>query len=108
MKAPNLIALTAAVLFTTAALAAVNSNVKTAPASEINGVKVITLAPIDVRPTAEDLRAAALLADASIASATVSPMMARAAQSRAGLLGAQLAMPYYSFGTTLGRISSKE
>jgi hypothetical protein len=103
MKAPNLLALTAAALFTTAGLLAINSNVKAAPVSEINGAKVINLAPIEVRPTAEDLRAAALLADASIASFAVSA----AADSRASLLGAQLAMPYYSFGTTLGRISKE-
>jgi len=103
MKAPNLLALTAAALFTTAGLVAINTNVKAVPVSEINGVKVINLAPVEVRPSAEDLRAAALLADASIASIAVSPL----AESRASLLGAQLAMPYYSFGTTLGRISKE-
>ena len=107
MKAPNLLATTAAVLLTAAGLAALNTNVKVVPVSEINGVKVINLAPVDVHPSAEDLRAAALLADAGVATATVVPMAARAAESGAALLGAQLAMPYYSFGTTLGRITKE-
>ena len=105
MKAPNLLALTAAVLLTTAGLAALNNPTKVAPVTEINGVKVINLAPIDVRPTAEDMRAAALLADAGLATVTVAPVAAHAAESGVALLGAQLAMPYYSFGTTFGRIT---
>ncbi|MGO4700440.1 hypothetical protein [Dyella sp. 2RAB6] len=107
MKAPNLLALTAAVLLTTAGLAAVNNNIKVVPVSEINGVKVINLAPVEVRPTAADMRAAALLADAGLATATVgmAPVAAHAAESGVALLGAQLAMPYYSFGTTFGRVT---
>lgn len=107
MKAPNLLATTAAVLLTAAGLAALNTNVKVVPVTEINGVKVINLAPVTVHPTAEDLRAAALLADAGVATATVAPMAARAAESGAALLGAQLAMPYYSFGSTFGRITKE-
>jgi hypothetical protein len=105
MKAPNLLALTASVLLTTAGLAAMNNNVKVVPVTEINGVKVIDLAPVTVRPTAEDLRAAALLADASVGTAGLTPIAARAAESGVALLGAQLAMPYYSFGSTFGRIT---
>ena len=107
MKAPNLLALTASVLLTTAGLAAMNSPMKVAPVTEINGVKVINLAPVEVRPTAEDMRAAALLADAGLATATaaMTPVAAHAAESGVALLGAQLAMPYYSFGTTFGRIT---
>ncbi|MFC4526555.1 hypothetical protein ISN76_12195 [Dyella halodurans] len=105
MKA-NLLALTAAALFTTAGLAAINSNVHAVPASEINGVRVITLAPIEVRPTAEDFRAAAL-SEAGVATATVSHLLSPASPANASVLGAQLAMPYYSFGTTFGRISKE-
>ena len=107
MKAPNLLATTAAVLLTAAGLAALNTNVKVVPVTEINGVKVINLAPVNVHPTAEDLRAAALLADAGVATATLTPIAARAAESGVALLGGQLAMPYYSFGTTFGRISKE-
>ncbi|WP_109127042.1 hypothetical protein [Dyella sp. C11] len=107
MKANNLLALTAAALFTTVGLAAIHSNVNPVPVSEINGVKVINLAPVDVRPTAEDMRTA-LLADAGVASATVvSPLLAPEASSHA-VLGSQLAMPYYSFGSNkFGRISKE-
>ncbi|AIF47795.1 hypothetical protein [Dyella japonica] len=106
MKANNLLALTAAALFTTAGLAAIHSNVYSLPASEINGVKVIDLAPVVVHPSAEDLRAAALLADATVGTLTVSPLLAP--ESASAKLGSQLAMPYYSFGSTkLGRISKE-
>ncbi|MHA6203274.1 hypothetical protein ACXU4B_02480 [Dyella soli] len=105
MKANNLLALTAAALFTTAGLAAINSNVRSVPVSEINGAKVINLAPVEVRPTAEDMRAATLYADAAAAYATVSPFLSPKAAASSSILGAQLAMPYYSFGTKLGRIS---
>lgn len=100
MKAQNLnlVALAAATLLTLTGLVAINSRVAVAPVSEINGVKVIDLAPIEVRPTAEDMRTAALLADASVASAIAMPTLAGDTESSASLLGAQLAMPYYSFG----------
>jgi hypothetical protein len=97
MKAPNPIAITAAVLFTTVSLIALSPNTPKVPAAEINGVKVIDLAPVEVRPTAEDQRAAALLTAASLTIAN-SPI-ARQSESSLSLFGAQLAMPYYSFGS---------
>ena len=106
MNANNLLALTAAALFTTVGLAAIHSNVRSLPVSEINGVKVIDLAPVVVHPTAEDLRAAALLADAGVAALATPLLRSEAAASR-GVLGAQLAMPYYSFGNQFGRISKE-
>ena len=106
MKANNLLALTAAALFTTVGLAAINSNVHSLPVSEINGVKVIDLAPVNVHPTAEDMRAA-VLSDAGVAALTASPLLRPEAIAARGALGAQLAMPYYSFGTKLGRISKE-
>ncbi len=107
MKANTLLALTAAALFTTVGLAAINSNVHSLPVSEINGVKVITLAPVEVRPTSEDMRTAALLADASMATLSISPLLNPESAASNGAVGAQLAMPYYSFGTKLGRISKE-
>ena len=105
MKTPNPIALTAAVLFTTVSLIALSPSTPKMPVAEINGIKVINLAPVEVRPTADDQRAALLtaasftLANSPIASET---------ESGASLLGAQLAMPYYSFGSTKFASISKE
>ena len=101
MKAPNPIAITAAVLFTTVSLFALSPNTPKAPAAEIDGLKVINLAPVEVRPSADDERAAALLTAANLT-------FARQSESSASLLGAQLAMPYYSFGSTQFAGISKE
>ncbi|WP_233842998.1 hypothetical protein [Dyella sp. 2HG41-7] len=106
MKAPNPIAITAAVLFTTVSLIALSPNTPKAPATEINGMKVIDLAPVVVRPTADDQRAAAMLTEASLTIAN-SPIASKA-ESGASLLGAQLSMPYYSFGSTKFAGISKE
>jgi hypothetical protein len=101
MKSPNPIAITAAVLFTTVSLIALSPSTPKAPAAQIDGLKVINLAPVNVRPTADDERAAALLTATGF---TNTSEMA----SDASLLGAQLAMPYYSFGTTKFAGISKE
>ncbi|RDS80462.1 hypothetical protein DWU98_13665 [Dyella monticola] len=106
MKAPNPIAITAAVLFTSVSLIALSPSTPKAPATEINGMKVINLPAVDVRPSADDQRAAAMLAAASLTIAN-SPLAAKA-ESGASLLGAQLAMPYYSFGSTKFAGISKE
>jgi hypothetical protein len=98
MKAPNPIALTAAVLFTTVSLVALSPNTPKLPVAEIDGMKVVNLAPINVYPTAADERAAALLSTASLTIAN-SPL-GNAGENGASLLGAQLTMPYYSFGST--------
>jgi hypothetical protein len=66
MKAPNPIAITAAVLFTTVSLLAISPNTPKVAVTEINGAKVINLAPVEVHPTADDRRADALLTTASI------------------------------------------
>jgi hypothetical protein len=107
MKAQNLIALAAATLFTATGLVALNTPVRVAPVSEINGIRVVELAPVEVSPSASDLRAAALLGDADITSATLAPALGTHAEAGATLLGAQLAMPYYSFGTQLARASKE-
>jgi hypothetical protein len=107
MKAQNLIALTAAALITAAGLVALATPVRTARASEINGVRVVDLAPVVVRPTAAELRASALLDDAGVASIALAPTLEAHAEAGATLLGAQLAMPYYSFGTQLARASKE-
>lgn len=107
MKAQNLIALAAATLLTATGLVALNTPVRSAPVSEINGIHVVNLAPVQVRPSASDARAAALLSDADVASAVLAPALGSRAEAGATLLGAQLAMPYYSFGTQLARASKE-
>lgn len=114
MKTHTLIASVAAVLFTTASLSVVNYNVSShqAPATEINGRQVIDLAPVNVRPSAEEQRAAALLSEFSAATgmATIPALSRMGGASGAeqfSLIGSQLAMPYYSFGNKFGRISKE-
>jgi hypothetical protein len=102
----NLTALFAATLLTLGSLAILTPRHATTPASQINGVQVIDLAPVVVHPSLSELRQAAALTDADMASALVVPAF-NARVTGASLLGAQLAMPYYSFGNKLGH-GSKE
>ena len=88
---------TAAALLTATSLAAVNTHHVLPPVAEINGAKVIDLAPVVVRPSAEELRAASLITEAGIAGAS----------GAVSLLGAQLAMPYYSFGAKTARAAKE-
>lgn len=106
MKTPNPIAVTAAVLLTTVSLIALSPNTPAASHADFNGAKVFQLAPVMVRPSADDERAAALLAPASIT--LVNTPIAHGVESGASLLGAQLAMPYYSFGIAKSAGISKE
>lgn len=108
MKAPNLLALSAAVLITAASLAAVNHSITVVPLAEINGVKVIDLAPVNVTPSAEEMRAAALTAVTEVTGQPAPGGLGVRAEADLPLIGAPMAMPYYSFGNKLGRISTKE
>jgi len=97
------IASAAALVMTSLTIAVVNLPVRTPEVAWIDGIHVTNLAPVQVTPTAAELKAAALLEHAAVGIATL-PDGGSAAQ-----LGAQLAMPYYSFGsTTTGIASSKE
>lgn len=110
MKAPNLLALSAAVLITAASIASVNHNVMPLPVAEINGIHVIDMAPVNVTPSAEDLRAAALTAVNNTVEATAATAVAglgSRAEADTALIGSQMAMPYYSFGNKIGRISKE-
>ena len=113
MKAHNLIASVAAVLFTFASLSAVNYNVDSqpAPASKTSATRVIDLAPVQVRPSAAEMRTAALLTDIGTAGIATIPATAQLNGTdnteQFSLLGSQLAMPYYSFGNKFGRISKE-
>ncbi len=112
MKAQNLIASFAAVLLTFASLSAVNYNVDTQPAAadktERNAANVTELAPVEVHPSAAELRAAVLLVDTGTNSIAMAPAMGRLDNAgQFSLLGSQLAMPYYSFGNKFGRITKE-
>ncbi|HKR76227.1 MAG TPA: hypothetical protein VJR95_06150 [Rhodanobacter sp.] len=103
IPARHWIASAAALVMTGLTLALVNLPIRTPEVAWINGIHVTNLPAVEVIPTAAELRAAALLEHAAVGIVTL-PDSGRAAQ-----LGAQLAMPYYSFGTsTAGIASSKE
>ncbi|MDW2981930.1 hypothetical protein [Rhodanobacter sp. KK11] len=109
MKAQNLIASVAAVLLTAASLSAVDYNVASQPARANHTRAAVTeLAPVQVSPSAAEMRSAVLLAD--LGNASVPAMVITDSGSNAEpfrLLGSQLAMPYYSFGSKFGRISKE-
>lgn len=119
MNTNKLIASIAAVLFTTssllttASLSAVHYNVDSQSAThvEAHGSKVIDLAPVNVSPTAAELRAAALLADVGVAGIATMPTLGHmggtSTTEHFSLIGSQLAMPYYSFSNKFGRISKE-
>ncbi len=107
MKAPNFIALTASVLIAGTSVFAMRSFDDRAAAMVaaphfVNGVRVVDLPAIHVRPTDADVREAVLASEATLDSAAAA--LKRSAEDRAAaLIGAQLAMPYYSFGNALRR-----
>ncbi|MGN6654334.1 MAG: hypothetical protein ACTHJ9_03225 [Rhodanobacter sp.] len=115
MKAYKLIAGAAAILLTFASLRAVLYNVdawQPIGTSHISTPAHVTnLAPVTVRPSAAERRAAALIDNGSTDALAAVPA---AAQLRLGdtieplgLLGAQWVMPYYSFGKKFGRITKE-
>ena len=113
MKAQNLIASAAAVLFTFASLSAVHYNVERqpAPAGKTSAIPVIDLAPVQVRPSAAEMRSAALLNEIGVAGIATIPAMRRLENpsntEQFSLLGSQLVMPYYAFGNKFGRIAKE-
>ena len=131
MKSLNqkLIALAAAVVFTTSSLSAVNFNVgaQQAAATEIHGIKVTNLPVVNVQPDraalggqgpsghVASLRSTSLMSTIGVAAFAALPMSGpvggRSGEAtgapRPSLLGSQLAMPYYSFGNKFGRISKE-
>jgi hypothetical protein len=102
--ATQTVSLIAAVLITGFGLFALSHGSAGIAPSQINGIKVTNLAPVEVRPSADEMRAAATLIDARTGAAVMS--LPRTVEVGAGLLGAQLAMPYYSFGTTASSTAS--
>ena len=102
IPARHWIASAAALVMTSLTLAVVNLPVRTPEVAWINGIHVTNLAPVEVTPTVAELKAAALLEHAAVGIVTL-PDGGRAAQ-----LGAQLAMPYYSFGTSTASVASSK
>lgn len=105
------IATVAAVLLTTVSLAAINTRTPIVTVDQINGSKVINLAPVNVHPSASEMRAAAMLTDVDL-SGTASLSVAESsalgdAGQRVDLISSQLTMPYYSFGTQFGNASKE-
>lgn len=107
MKAPNLLALSAAILITAAGLASINHGITRVPVAEIEGIQVIDLAPVNVSPSAEELRAAALSAVTNAPALPAPNGLGGRAEAYIPLVGSQMAMPYYSFGNRLGRITKE-
>lgn len=108
MKA-NLLASAAAALLTFATLGAVSHNLP-AITDRTAQPAVIDLAPVHVQASAAEMRAAALLtADHADTTGhlTASRVSGNAGSGPVRLLDSPLAMPYYSFGNTLGRVNKE-
>ncbi len=111
MQVSNLIISLAAAMLTLASLAATTRNLPAAApvADQVAAIAVVDLAPIQVHASAAELRAAALLPAAN-PNLTETSAPARAALTNTApvrLLESAVAMPYYSFGDTLGRTSKE-
>ncbi|MEO7071497.1 MAG: hypothetical protein ABI300_00325 [Rhodanobacter sp.] len=107
----NLLASAAATLLTFASLVAVSYHTMPTPTGATHqGMPVTNLAPVQVHASAADFRAAALLNDTNLTAAT-NPLAPRSADNDGTgpvrLLDSPLAMPYYSFGNTLGRVNKE-
>lgn len=111
MKAPNLIALTASILIAGTSVFALRSFDDRAAALSaaphyINGTRVVDLPAVVVKPTDAEVRQAMPTGQHVFDSAA--DALRRSAEDRAAaLIGAQLSMPYYSFGSAL-RQSAKD
>ena len=110
MKSHNLIASVAALLLTAASLSIVNYNVNS-QAATIDQRGVTELAPVQVYPSAAEMRSAALLPHDDTAALGTMPTLGHldgtSSTEQFNLLGSQLVMPYYSFGNKFGRISKE-
>ena len=106
MNTLNPTALAASVLITALSLLAFNSQARQTPVNEINGTPITNLAPVTITASAADKREA-LLGDSVSAATLTAPGLIRRHATAANLFGSQLAMPYYSFGNKLGRISKE-
>lgn len=107
IRTTPLLSLAAAILITGFGLFALSHGSAGIQPGVIDGIRVTNLAPVVVHPTASEMRAAMLDADAETGAAVMT--LPHSVETSASMLGAQLAMPYYSFGHTTGNtVSSKE
>ncbi|MDO1527330.1 hypothetical protein QMK61_00650 [Fulvimonas sp. R45] len=102
IQATSLVSLLAALLITGFGLYALSHGAPRFEPHMIDGIKVTDLAPVEVRADAAELRAATLSAGTAIMA------LPRSVETGAGMLGAQLAMPYYSFGDTKASFASSK
>lgn len=109
MNTQNLIASIAAVVLTTITMGVIGQQMsRPGKPAEASRAKVTEMAPVTVKPSAADLRAAALMVDGGIAATATLPSLGQIGEgSRFSLIQSQLAMPYYSFGNKFGRISKE-
>lgn len=115
MKAYKLIAGAAAVLLTLGSLRAVLYDVDALQPigqSHITPTTHVTnLAPVIVRPSAAEMRAAALMNDTAslglMATSADSEIRLDTQVQPLSVLGSQLVMPYYSFGKKFGSITKE-
>lgn len=109
MNTQNLIASIAAVLLTTITMGVMGQQMsRPSHAAAESGAKVTDMAPVTVKPSAADLRAAALMIDGEIVADATTPSLGQIGESSSfSLVQSQLAMPYYSFGNKFGRISKE-
>ncbi|MGP1666862.1 MAG: hypothetical protein ACTS5I_13310, partial [Rhodanobacter sp.] len=110
MQTHTLIASIAAAVLTLASLHAVDYNVTvhdtSAPTTSI--YHVADLAPVNVYPSAAELRSAALLDNSALDVAGVmSQDDSQQGITQLGMNESQLVMPYYSFGRQIGQISKE-
>ncbi len=126
MHSTTLIASVAAAMLTLANIGAITNNLPSQPVTThvepiavvdlapimvvgVAPIQVVDLAPIRVIASAEDMRAAALfpatLPTLAQDSASVRTPLGDAVSSR--LLESAVAMPFYSFGPTFGRINKE-
>jgi hypothetical protein len=110
MKA-NLLASAAATLLTFASLAAVSYNVPVRVDGAGQKPPVVNLPAVQVHASAAEMRAAAMLTDNPVATTTTHRFATRATDNQTAgplrLLDSPVAMPYYSFGNTLGRATKE-
>jgi hypothetical protein len=107
IQATSLVSLLAALLITGFGLYALSHGAPRFEPHMIDGIKVTDLAPVEVRADAAELRAAELRA-ATLSAGTAIMALPRSVETGAGMLGAQLAMPYYSFGDTKASFASSK
>jgi hypothetical protein len=109
MNTQNLIASIAAVVLTTITMGVIGQQMsRPGKPEQTSHAKVTEMAPVTVKPSAADLRAAALMVDGGIAATATVPGFGQIGEgSSFSLIQSQLAMPYYSFGNKFGRISKE-